>query len=193
MRTERRELMKKKTTVIALIVICLSLLAYGTLSYFTAKDTGHNVITTCGIDIELQEWANTDKTEAFPADGVSGVMPGTTVTKIAEVKNTGSSAAYVRAKADKKVILADESIGDASPVTIDFNTTDWTLKDGYYYYNKALEPGKTTEPLFTKVSFDKNMSNTYQNSKAIVDVSAYATQAANNGSDPLTAQGWPED
>ena len=90
--------MKRKLIAAAVAVICLSLLACGTLAFFTDEDTVHNVITSGNIDIELQEWADEEKTTPFPEDGVSGVMPGTDVTKIVEVKNTGSNDAYVRVK-----------------------------------------------------------------------------------------------
>ena len=65
-------------------------------------------------------------------------------------------------------------------------------KDGYYYYNAALEPGHTTEPLFTAVHFAKTMSNMYQESRAILQVNAFATQTAHNGASALEAAGWPE-
>lgn len=183
--------MKRKLALGAVIAICLSLLAYGSAAFFTAEDTAHNIITTCNINIELHEWADDEKTTPFPTDGVDGVMPGTRVTKIAEVKNTGSGAAYVRVAVEKAVILADGTAGDSSPVTINFNEADWTEKDGFYYYNNALKPNETTQALFTEISFDINMDNIYQNSKALVDVTAYGVQAANNGSSALEAGGWP--
>jgi len=47
--------------------------------------------------------------------------------------------------------------------------------------------------LFTKVIFSATMSNMYQNSKAVIDVTAQATQVANNGTCALDAAGWPAD
>ena len=44
-----------------------------------------------------------------------------------------------------------------------------------------------TEPLFENVTFHKLMGNAYQNSRTIVDVSAEATQVANNGTSAMTA------
>lgn len=187
--------MKKKLLAVAIIAICLSLLAYGTLAYFTAEGIAHNVITTGDIDIELQEWADEAKTTPFPADGVSGVMPGTDVTKIVEVKNTGANAAYIRVKVDKEIVLSEGTEGtpDAALMKIDFDETYWTPgEDGFYYYRNALEPGAVTEPLFASVSFDSSMGNLYQNSTAKVDVTAYAVQVANNGDSAAEANGWPE-
>ena len=187
--------MKRKLLAVAVTVICLSMMAYGTLAYFTAEDTAHNVITSGEIDIELQEWADAEKTTPFPEDGVSGVMPGTEVTKIVEVKNTGANDAYIRVKVEKEFVLSEgvEGETDSGLMKIDFDETYWTLgEDGYYYYKTALEPGAVTEPLFASVSFDTTMGNIYQNSTAKVDVTAYAVQVANNGETVLDAQGWPE-
>lgn len=99
--------MKRRLLAGAVIVMCLSLLAYGTLAYFTAEDIAHNVITSGEIDIELQEWADEEKTTPFPEDGVNGVMPGTDVTKIVEVRNTGSNDAYIRVRVEKEILLPD--------------------------------------------------------------------------------------
>lgn len=187
--------MKRKLLAVAVTVICLSMMAYGTLAYFTAEDTAHNVITSGEIDIELQEWADAEKTTPFPEDGVSGVMPGTEVTKIVEVKNTGANDAYIRVKVEKEFVLSEgvEGETDSGLMKIDFDEIYWTLgEDGYYYYKTALEPGAVTEPLFASVSFDTTMGNIYQNSTAKVDVTAYAVQVANNGDSVMDAKGWPE-
>lgn len=187
--------MKRRLLAGAVIVMCLSLLAYGTLAYFTAEDTAHNVITSGEIDIELQEWADAEKTTPFPEDEVSGVMPGTEVTKIVEVKNTGANDAYIRVKVEKEFVLSEgvEGETDSGLMKIDFDETYWMLgEDGYYYYKEALKPGAVTEPLFASVSFDPSMGNIYQNSTAKVDVTAYAVQVANNGDSVMDAKGWPE-
>lgn len=184
--------MKRKLLIGAIFCICLSVLAGGSLAYYTAENTAHNVITTGGIDIAVQEWADTDKTTPFPEGGVDDVMPGTAVTKIVEVKNTGANDAYIRVKVDKSIELAGEGTPDLSLLALDMNQTDWTDGgDGYYYYNEILAPGEVTAPLFTTVSFDPGMDNLYQNSAAAVDVAAYAVQADNNGDTVLEAQGWP--
>ena len=185
--------MKKKLLAVAVIAICLSLTAYGTWAYFTAEDIAHNVITSGDIDIELLEWADEEKTIPFPEDGVSGVMPGMEVTKIAEVTNTGGNDAWIRVTVEKSFTLAGSGTADPSLMVIDFDKDNWTEKDGYYYYNVILKPGETTTPLFASVSFDAaGMGNEYQKSTATVDVTAYAVQVANNGETALDAQGWPD-
>lgn len=186
--------MKRKTMIAAIGMLLLALTVFGSIAYFTTEDVAHNVITTGEIDIELHEWADEQKTIPFPEGGVDGVMPGTGITKIVELTNNGANAAFVRIKVDKAITLSGQSgeTPDLDLVELDFNTGAWTKQaDGFYYYNTVLEPGETTDELFTRVSLGSGMGNLYQNSSIEVTVKAYAVQSANNGTDPLTALGWP--
>ena len=185
--------MKKKLCVIALLVICLAIAAYGTSAYFTHEQTATNVITFGSIKVELQEWSDTGN-GLIPFEDIDGVQPGTEVSKIVQVKNIGGQAAWIRVSADKTIHLAEGVDGevDLSLISYDLNTDFWTEKDGFYYYNAILQPNEVTEPLFTKVIFSATMSNMYQNSKAVIDVTAQATQVANNGTSALDAAGWPD-
>jgi predicted ribosomally synthesized peptide with SipW-like signal peptide len=187
--------MKRKLLAGAVLALCLSLLSTGTLAYFAAEETAHNVITSGGVDIDLMEWADEDKTTPFPADGVRGAMPGCAVVKIVEIKNTGASPAYVRVKVEKSIALAQGAAVEPDPnlLSLAIDPAHWLPGgDGYYYYREALAPGAVTERLLASVEFDAAMGNAYQNCTATVDVTAYAVQAANNGATALEAQGWPE-
>lgn len=186
-------LMKKKVCVIALLVICLAIAAYGTSAYFTHEQTATNVITSGSIKVELQEWSDTGN-GLVPFEDIDGVLPGVEISKIVQIKNIGGQAAWVRVSADKGIHLAEGVNGDVdlSLISFDLNTAFWTEKDGFYYYNTILQPNEVTEPLFTKVIFSATMSNMYQNSKAVIDVTAQATQVANNGTCALDAAGWPD-
>ena len=187
------QILKRRAFAVALIVICLAISAIGTLAYYTAEERAHNVITTGGVEIEVHEWADEEKTEPFPEDGVDDVTPGLEVTKIVEVENTGASAAWIRVLLEMTVTAADgETELSANLVELDYNTEKWTLgDDGYWYYNEALEPGDTTDPLFTKVTFAAEMGNEYQESTCVIDVTAQAVQSANNGTSATDATGWP--
>ena len=57
--------MKRKLLILSVLAICVAIVAAGTLAYFTAEDTAHNVITTGGVDIELKEGA--DEAKQTPA------------------------------------------------------------------------------------------------------------------------------
>lgn len=187
--------MKKKLTVGALLLGFLSLISYGTIAFFTSENIAHNVITTGNIDIELLEWADNEKTVPFPVEGIDGVMPGGTVTKIVEVKNTGTNEAYIRVNVEKDILLDEHNDNQVNleDIQVNYNQKDWFLdQDGIYYYLKALDPGETTPPLFNSVQFSKEMGNIYQNSTLNIHITAYATQAANNGNNALEAMGWPE-
>lgn len=182
--------MKRKLLILSALAICIAMLVTGTLAYFTAEGKAHNVITTGGVEIAVQEWADEEKTKPF--EDLTGIMPGMTVTKIAEIKNTGASDAWVRVKVEKSIKLKGEGTPDTGLVELALNTAYWTEKDGYYYYTKALKPGEVTAPVFTSVTFNATMGNEYQNATATVDVFAQAVQTANNGDAVMNAQGWPK-
>lgn len=182
--------MKRKILILSVLAICIATLAAGTLAYFTSEGKAHNVITTGGVEITVQEWADEEKQTPF--EDVTGIMPGMTVTKIAEIRNTGASDAWIRVLITKNIQLADDGTPNTDLLELNLNLTDWTLgEDGYLYYNKALKPGEVTEPIFTAVTFKPDMGNEYQNATATVDVSAQAVQTANNGDTVMAAKGWP--
>ena len=188
----------KKWKIVALctVLACLSIVASGTLAYFTAQETAHNVITSGGVDIQLHEFSERGNEELVPWQDVDGVMPGAEISKIVTVENTGASDAWVRIKVDKTIKLASGDKGNPEVMELDIKKAFWTEQDGYYYYNDPLAPGETTEPLFTTVTFDAvKMDNEYQGSKAFIDVKADAVQFANNADGEtdtvLDATGWP--
>ena len=188
--------MKRKILVCALIIGVFAVSALGTLAYFTSEDTATNVVTAGNVKIELKENALSEDGETlvpFENDQI-GIMPGTEVSKIVTVKNTGDQPAFIRIKLAKNIILAEDKTDetDLSLITCDLKLKDWTEKDGWYYYNAALPAGEETVPIFTKVKFADEMSNMYQNSKAVINVKAQATQVILNGATVFEATGWPK-
>lgn len=187
--------MKKKIAVCAFIAVCLSIIAYSTTAYFSYEDTATNVITAGDIKIELQEWSIPNGGgEPIPFEDVIDVQPGMEISKIVQIKNIGGQDAWVRICVDKAISLANGVDGeiDLSLISYDLNTEYWTEQNGYYYYNTILKSGETTKPLFTKVVFSPDMSNLYQNSKAVINVKAQATQVIHNGATVFEATGWPK-
>lgn len=193
---EKEKMNKKEKTKLfltALLILLLALPLYGTIAYFTAEEIAHNVITTGEIDIELLEWADTDKTIPFSEKVAENVLPGSDIIKIVEVKNTGENQAYIRIKVDKAITLQGNEKPDLNLIKLDFNNKNWTLGlDGFYYYNEKLKSGEKTKPLFTTLHFDISMDNIYQKSNIEVEITAYATQVANNGDSVMEAKGWPQ-
>ncbi|MDO4268757.1 MAG: SipW-dependent-type signal peptide-containing protein [Eubacteriales bacterium] len=187
---------KRRVLACAVLAAGLSLGGYGTYAYFTADVTVTNVITSGNVEIALHETMKPENgEEEVPFEDQTGVMPGRKVSKIVRVENTGGQPAYIRVRAEKKIILAEGISGDpdVSLVSCDFNRDAWTEKDGYFYYHDPLQPGEFTEPLFTHVTFDRDMGNMYQDSRAEITVSAQAVQQVNNDHSASNAQGWPED
>lgn len=193
MENQMKKMLNKKTIVLAAAIVCIAaMLAAGTLAYFVAEETAYNVITTGTLDMILHE--ETDNGEPWPEKGITGVVPGTQVTKKVYVENDGTVDFYARIKVEKAITAAEgvEAELNFEHITLDINTEKWTenKKDGYYYYNTALKPGEATEPLFTAVSFGPELGNEYQNCTVEITVYAEAVQSKNNGDSALTASGW---
>ena len=192
--------MKNKILLAASAAICIAIAATGTLAYFTSEDTAHNVITSGGVNIEVVEKTKDGDGVLvdFPEEGITGVMPGTDVSKLVSVKNTGASEAWIRVRVEDAIKGADGAdlplnIEGKGPVMTYETGSNWSLnEDGCYYYALPVAPGASTELLFDTVSFAPEMGNEYQDCTANIVISAQAVQTANNGQSILEAQGWPE-
>lgn len=134
----------KKTmmkTLLSSLLVALVLVG-GTLAYLKASDSP--LINT----FKLAKVS----TEIYEQKGVQ---------KAPQVKNTGESPVYVRAKA----VITDLPEGVTVDLKNAYNLTDWEDgKDGFYYYKRILQPasnGKTsmTEPLFTITTDSSGGSN----------------------------------
>ncbi len=174
--------MKRKILLTATALLLVSLIAFGSLSYFTASDRVTNVITAGNIEIKLHE--ETADGTPFPQGGVIGAMPGVSYDKKVYAENTSAHPAWVRMK-----VSVDTPFRSA--VSFDINSTDWTYRDGYYYYNTPLSGNRSTTPLFTKVTFDASMDNSFKNTACAIDVKLEAVQSENNGTDFISASGFP--
>lgn len=200
----------KKIFAVAVVAACLSLSVTGTLAYFTAEETAHNVITSGDVAVDLIEKrvVNGELVDFPEEEGIFGVMPNTTESKIVTIENIGGGDAYVRVKVESVITLADGSAGDPVYMTPNYNAAakealgvePWVLgNDGWWYYMAdsatgnagLLASGEVTQPLFSEVAFSAQMPNAYQNATAVITVAVQAVQVANNGSTALEAQGWP--
>lgn len=192
--------MKKKLTIIAIVAICLAIISGGTLAYYTHTDTARNVITSGGIKVQIveQQLVNGALQEYPAEDEAIQIMPGTSVSKIVSVKSLQQSA-WIRMSYTLSVLDPEGKPMDVSAeelariITIDTDSTSWTEKDGWYYYNAPLSSAdEGSKPLFTSVSFSgPNMGNEYQSCTLHIDVKAQAVQQANNGS-TVTEAIWPD-
>jgi hypothetical protein len=55
--------MKKKIFALAVIAICLSILASASMAYYVSEGTAHNVISSSGVDIVIDDFRYTNVTD----------------------------------------------------------------------------------------------------------------------------------
>lgn len=164
--------MKHKPIIKVLLSVLLVTVALvgGTLAYLVASDDPIiNTFKLANVNTEIEE----------PGGGNAS-------TKTPWVENIGESTVFVRAKA--VVVTGD---GSSVPVTeadlkIFYNDSDdvvlgnngWSDtkgiywidgRDGWYYYNRTLAKGQTTEPLFNGVE----VTNTELDETANFDIYVY--------------------
>lgn len=183
---------KKRILCLTILVICLAMLATGTMAYFVAEETAYSVITTGCLYMDLvQENA---QGYPLPQEVVLNVVPATAAEQVTYVKNKGSVPFFTRVVVEKKIYPAENSGVqlDAALVTLNINEDDWTEKNGFYFYNRILKPGQETAPLYTEVRFAPEMGNEYMDARVEIRVLAQAVQSANNGADATLALGWSE-
>lgn len=179
---------KSRLLLIALAAILLTVLTQPTLAYYTTIGKATNVVTSGEIQMKIHE--KTAGGGDFPAEGVY-IIPGDIVSKQVSVENTCSHPFYLRVKlvsASTNATIAPEDC-----LKMDIDTTNWTLKDGFYYFNRILNPGEMTQPLFTQVEIvGSKVDQTHIGSTLSLTVNTYAVQSENNPAEhPWDASGWP--
>lgn len=188
--------MKKQARVGIVAAMMLLLTAWGSLAYYVANETAHNVISTGGLDVELVESAINENGRIIPFQNLNNLLPGETVSKIPQVRNLGKYSAYIRAKVRSAATLADGTKVDvpANLVGVNYDQANWKHdEDGYFYYNEALKEAELSKELFDTVTIAPELGNIYKDATFAITVSVEAVQAANNGTSAITATGWPEE
>lgn len=181
---------KARLLLIALAAIVVTVLTQPTLAYYTTIGRATNVVTSGDIQLRIHE--KTADGSDFPAEGVY-IIPGDIVSKQVSVENVCNHPFYLRVKL---VSTADNA--DLSPeecLKMDIDTVNWTLVDGYYYYNRILQPGETTAALFTQVEIvGSRVDRSHVGSALNLTIHAYAVQSEHNpAGHPWEASGWPAD
>ena len=128
-----------KRTAVLLCVLLVCLLSAGYVwAYYTDTAECDNIFSIGSVETQI--------TEEFP----NPVIPkdGGALVKKVSIKNTGKSSCYVRVQ----VLFSDCDI--ESKCTIDYNTDDWSYKDGWWYYLSPLKSGAATSNLFNSVTFE---------------------------------------
>ena len=185
------------TSLVAMAAIVVSFV-YGTVAYFTDTVTSKgNVIVTTGsasaslLDVTLPYGSLEPSESGEPVE----IMPGYSISKTVTAKNTGTYPLYVRVKLDYEITLADRYADkqgevDKSLVSMNIDTENWILQDGYYYYKNPLHHGETAPALMTQVSFSSEMGNIYKNSTVTFRINMEVVQSNNNGANVFEAVGW---
>lgn len=162
---------KKKILSVALAASLAAVaVVSSSLAYFTDTDQKDNVFTVGNVDITLTEpnWDAEGKEEA------EDMYPGEAVAKDPTVTNDGANPAFVRIKVEwpdtpkvtYRTDYVDNKLGEG-----------WVeADDGYFYYTKPLEIGKSTDALFDQIVLSTETTNGYDGSYDIV-VTAEAVQA----------------
>lgn len=125
---------------VALSVLCIS---SGTAyAYFTARQSRINEVSAARNDIEI--------VEEFTPPGE--LKPGQKITKKVAIKSTSGTTCYVRVRAH----FSDAAAAAFCEPLIAGN--GWTLgEDGYYYWEKQLQPGEMTGQLFDSVTIKSSI------------------------------------
>lgn len=114
------------------------------------------------------------------------VDPTQEVSKIVNVKNSGSVGAFVRVAIEKQIGDVDKDgnfVPDEKPdpdmILIHYNDTIWKDGgDGYFYYLKELKAGETTEqPLFKSYILSEKAGNEYKKKQGHIIVKMESIQA----------------
>ena len=160
-----KENRRNKKSLIALLILLIVGVIGFTLAYFSDS-------ITIGNEFKTKEYG-TSVTEVFVSP--DNWTPGTTTDKSVVATNTGNVDEAVRISYTEKWVAADgttelsgwvdedgkltshdeELSTDERAAIINFvNESDWTLSNGYYYYNYKLAPTESTSSLIESVTFN---------------------------------------
>ena len=122
------------------------------------------------------------------------VDPGQKVSKIVNVKNTGTRDSFIRLRItgllgtrnSEDQLVVDPSL-DPAMIQMEFNTEKWKyLEDGYWYYADILKPGETTkEPLLKSYQLRKEADNRYKGKDGEILVELESIQASSTALEDL--------
>lgn len=152
---------KKLTAGVAALILCITGVTYGTLAYFTDKDTRANVITIGHVTGTLTETDEHMRDDNTIGKDYTNVNPGDVLDKDPTVTlDKGSEDAYVRVGINYDGLTKEQALAIENNLDI---SAGWTKsEDGYYYYNEILS-NKTgainSSKVFSKVTIPTEWGN----------------------------------
>lgn len=170
----RKRKHSKLPVVLVSLILVLGLVVGSTFAYMhDESDKKTNTFQFVEVSCEVEE-----------------VFDGQQKTSI-KVQNTGDTDAFIRVKlVSYRVNEAGDRIGGTATVPAFTLATGWFQKDGYYYYNTAVEAGAFTSEMLgspiTLVEYDDA-----DGGKQVIEVMAEAIQAGGpEGEDAAAALSW---
>ncbi|MDO4443232.1 MAG: hypothetical protein Q4B69_05085 [Slackia sp.] len=180
---------------LALIAV---LLIMQTISFVVRSTDARNTVVFGGVGVELVETAlDASNTEVIVPDGADeNIAESGSCSRIVRVRNTQNHPVFVRVSLS--MTGADSNGADVPAddlVSYTFADPAWKNGgDGWYYYDAVLDPGVTTPPLITGISFNvQGIHDRYQGGALELSIDAAAVQSENNAQSALDAEGWPQE
>ena len=178
----------RKAMILSIAVALLLLAAAGSTLAYLVDNSGTitNTFTPSEVTCAVVENGQAYTSNAVSVASKSGVT----------IQNTGNIPAYIRAailvtwKSAGGTVYAAKPLG--TDYTLDINTDDWTLENGYYYYNTPVSPNLFTEELIrsaTQVN-DGPIGSDGTQYYLSIEIVAEAIQADGMGADSAT-DAWP--
>lgn len=181
---------RKKLLALVVAIILIAVFSGSTLAYYSVTGRATNVVTSGSIRLQVIE--KEAEGNPFPREGVK-VIPGDKVTKHVTIRNVCEHPFWLRVQLVKGSSQEVLSANDVLQIQ-DLNRSDWTEHtDGYWYYNKILNPQETTSALFSQVLIDGDLVDQHDIGTALtITVRAEAVQSEHNpAGNPWEASGWP--
>ena len=172
---------KKLTAGVAALILCITGVTYGTLAYFTDKDTRANVITIGHVTGTLTETDEHMRDDNTIGKDYTNVKPGDVLDKDPTVTlDKGSEDAYVRVGINYDGLTKEQALAIENNLDI---SAGWTKsEDGYYYYNEILS-NKTgainSSKVFSKVTIPTEWGNEIAGITFNINVKAEFIQSDN--------------
>ena len=162
--------LKKVLLMCTAYVLVAALAIGGTIAYLQDSDSDVNVMTLGNVSIEQIEQQKNEAGELEPFEQAKELYPGTEISKIVTVKNTGKSDAYFRTLVAFEDIESD-TFEMGFPISENGYRWSWgapeatIVVDGVTYqvyeavYSKVLIAGETSPASLTKVEFGSSCTN----------------------------------
>ena len=172
---------KKLTAGVAALILCITGVTYGTLAYFTDKDTRANVITIGHVTGTLTETDEHMRDDNTTGKDYTNVKTGDVLDKDTTVTlDKESEDAYVRVSINYEGLTKEQALAIENNLDI---SAGWTKsEDGYYYYNEILS-NKTgainSSKVFSKVTIPTEWGNEIAGITFNINVKAEFIQSDN--------------